>query len=74
MIARRWVVRAQPRAWLTAHRRLARGYERHPATSEVMIRWAAVNGMLRLTRGRPAHRQRAWTLNKLKTGPFSNTL
>jgi hypothetical protein len=26
-------------AWLTAHRRLARDCERHPATSEAMIRW-----------------------------------
>jgi hypothetical protein len=32
-------------AWLTA-RRLARDYERHPATSEAMIRWAAINTML----------------------------
>ncbi|GAA2894173.1 hypothetical protein GCM10010517_58830 [Streptosporangium fragile] len=27
-------------AWLTAHRRLVRDYERHPATSEAIIRWA----------------------------------
>jgi transposase len=45
-------------AWLTAHRRLARDYERDPAYSEAMIRWAAINGMLRrLDRGRPATRQ-----------------
>jgi hypothetical protein len=31
-----------------------------------MIRWAAINGMARrLTRGRPAARQRAWTLEDL---------
>jgi hypothetical protein len=27
---------------LTAHRRLARDYEQDPATSEAMIRWAAI--------------------------------
>jgi hypothetical protein len=58
MIPRRWVVE-RTLAWLTAHRRLARDYKRHPATSETMIRWAAINGMVRrLTRGRPAARQR----------------
>jgi hypothetical protein len=32
-----------------------------------MIRWAAINGMVRrLTRGRPAARQRPWTLEDLK--------
>ena len=57
VIPPRWVVERTP-AWLTARRRLARDYERHPATSEVTIRWAAINGMLRqLTRGRPATRQ-----------------
>jgi hypothetical protein len=34
-------------AWLTAHRRLARGYERDPASSEAMIRWSAINAMTR---------------------------
>jgi transposase len=43
---RRWVVE-RTLAWLTAHRRLARDYERHAATSEAMIRWAAINQMLR---------------------------
>jgi transposase len=33
VIPRRWVVE-RSLAWLTAHRRLARDYERHPATSE----------------------------------------
>jgi hypothetical protein len=38
-------------------RRLARDYERHPATAEAMIRWAAINTMIhRLARGRPASR------------------
>jgi transposase len=54
VIPRRWAVE-RTLAWLTAHRRLARDYERHPAHSEAMIRWAAINGMLRrLTRGRAA--------------------
>jgi hypothetical protein len=39
-------------AWLTAHRRLVRDYERQPGVSEALIRWAAINGMLRrITRG-----------------------
>jgi transposase len=54
VIPRRWAVE-RTLAWLTAHRRLARDYERHPAHSEAMIRWAAINLMLRrLTRGRAA--------------------
>ena len=54
---RRWVVE-RTLAWLTAHRRLARDYERHPEVSEGIIRWAAINGMARrITRGRPAQRQ-----------------
>ncbi|GAA0993179.1 hypothetical protein GCM10009555_083360 [Acrocarpospora macrocephala] len=61
VIARRWVVE-RSLAWLTGHRRLARDYERHPATAEAMIRWAAINGMARLTRGTPATCQRARTL------------
>jgi transposase len=45
-------------AWLTAHRRLARDYERHSGVSEALICWAAINGMLgRITRGQPARRQ-----------------
>jgi hypothetical protein len=46
-------------ACLTAYRRLARDYERHPATSEAMIRWAAIGLMTRrLARGgQPAIRQ-----------------
>jgi transposase len=54
---KRWVVE-RSLAWLTAHRRLARDYERDPAVSEAMIRWAAINTMTRrLARGRPATRQ-----------------
>jgi transposase len=58
---RRWVVE-RTLAWLTAHRRLARDYERHPEISEAVVRWAAINGMLRrVTRGHPARRQRRRT-------------
>jgi transposase len=54
---RRWVVE-RTLAWLTACRRLARDYERHPEISEGIIRWAAIAGMARrITRGRPAWRQ-----------------
>ncbi|GAA2699249.1 transposase [Micromonospora olivasterospora] len=60
---RRWVVE-RTLAWLTAHRRLARDYETHPTTSEAMIRWAAISGMLhRLTPGGPATRQQRRTFN-----------
>ncbi|MCW2863540.1 MAG: putative transposase [Actinoallomurus sp.] len=45
----RWVVE-RTLAWLTAYRRLARDYERGPATSEAVIRWAAIGLM---TRRRP---------------------
>jgi transposase len=43
---KRWVVE-RSLAWLTAHRRLARDYERDPAMSEARIRWAAINTMIR---------------------------
>jgi transposase len=60
LIPRRWPVE-RTFAWLTAHRRLARDYERSPATAEAMIRWAAINQMIRrLTRGHPAQRQQRW--------------
>ena len=54
---RRWVVE-RTLAWLTANRRLARDYERHPEVSEGIIRWAAIAGTARrITRGQPARRQ-----------------
>jgi transposase len=60
---KRWVVE-RSLAWLTAHRRLARDYERDPAVSEALIRWAAINTMVRrLARGRPATRQARRTFN-----------
>ena len=61
VIPRRWAVE-RTFAWLTAHRRLARDYERHPAMSEAMIRWAAINTMTRrIARGGPATRQQRRT-------------
>jgi transposase len=57
VIPRRWAVE-RTLAWITAHRRLARDYERHPAVSEAMIRWAAINTITRrIARGGPATRQ-----------------
>jgi transposase len=56
VLPRRWAVE-RTLAWLTAHRRLARDYERQPAISEAMIRWAAITTMTRrLTRSGPAAR------------------
>jgi transposase len=61
VIPRRWAVE-RTLAWITAHRRLARDYERDPALSEAMIRWAAINTMTRrLARGGPATRQQRRT-------------
>jgi transposase len=61
VIPRRWAVE-RTFAWLTAHRRLARDYERDPAVSEAMIRWAAINTITRrLARGGPATRQQPRT-------------
>ncbi|WP_255676971.1 transposase [Pseudonocardia sp. ICBG1142] len=57
VIPRRWAVE-RTFAWLTAHRRIARDYERHTAMSEAMIRWAAINTITRrIARGGPATRQ-----------------
>ncbi len=61
VMPRRWAVE-RTFAWLTAHRRLARDYERDPAMSEAMIRWAAINTITRrLARGGPATRQQKRT-------------
>jgi len=62
-LEKRWVVERRL-AWLTEHRRLARDYEHDPAVSEALIRWAAINTMVRrLDRGRPATRQRRRTFS-----------
>jgi transposase len=61
VIPRRWAVE-RTFAWLTAHRRLARDYERDTAVSEAMIRWAAINTITRrIARGCPATRQQRRT-------------
>jgi transposase len=53
---KRWAVE-RTFAWITTRRRLASDYERDPAHSETMIRWAMTDVILRrLTRGRPATR------------------
>jgi len=66
VIPRRWAVE-RTFAWLTAHRRLARDYERDPAISEAMIRWAAINTMTRrIARGGPATRQQRRTCQPTK--------
>jgi hypothetical protein len=60
---KRWVVE-RSLALLTAHRRLARDYERDPAVSEAFIRWAAINTMIRrLDRRRPATGQQRRIIN-----------
>jgi transposase len=61
VIPRRWAVE-RTFAWLTAHRRLARDYERNSAVSEAMIRWAAINTITRrIARCGPATRQQRRT-------------
>jgi len=58
-LPKRWVVE-RTLAWLTAHRRLARDYERDPASSAAFIRWAMIRTMARrLVRGKPVER---WTV------------
>ncbi|TDD64406.1 hypothetical protein E1262_28335 [Jiangella aurantiaca] len=48
-------------AWLTARRRLARDYERDPAISEALIRWAAINSIPQDRPRRAATRQQRRT-------------
>jgi transposase len=65
VIPRRWAVE-RTFAWLTAHRRLARDYERDPALSEAMIRWAAINTITRrIARGGAATRQQRRTFSTI---------
>jgi transposase len=69
---KRWVVE-RSLAWLTAHRRLARDSERDPEVSEALIRWAAINTMVRrLDRGRPAARQVPPDLHHARITTLSN--
>jgi transposase len=65
VIPRRWAVE-RTFAWLTTHRRLARDYERDPAISEAMIRWAAINTITRrIARGGPATRRQRRTFTTI---------
>jgi transposase len=65
VIPHRWAVE-RTLAWLTAHRRLARDYERDPAISEAMIRWAAINTIARrIARGGPATRRQRRTFTTI---------
>ena len=73
VIPRRWAVE-RTFAWLTAHRRLARDYERDPAISEAMIRWAAINTITRrIARGGPATRQQKRCLLYTSPSPRDRT-
>ncbi len=66
VIPRRWAVE-RTFVWLTAHRRLARDYERDPAVSEAMMRWAAINTITRrIACGGPAARQQRRTSPAIK--------
>ncbi|ORT46707.1 hypothetical protein KBI5_23750 [Frankia sp. KB5] len=57
-LPRRWVVE-RTFAWTTAHRRLARDYERRTAHSESFFRWALIRTMARrIVRGTPVPRWR----------------
>lgn len=69
---KRWAVE-RTFSWITAHRRLARDYEQHPARSETMIRWAMIGIMVRrLTRGHPATRPGLRPL--IRVGPDEDTV
>lgn len=55
-LPKRWVVE-RTLAWITAHRRLARDYERDPETAVAFIHWAMIRTMVRrLVRGNPVPR------------------
>lgn len=65
---KRWAVE-RTYAWLTAHRRLARDYEHHPAHAETMIRWAMISIMVRrLTRSGTASRPGPRPLTRIRAG------
>lgn len=57
VLPRRWVVE-RTLSWITACRRLDRDYERLPATSEAMVKWAMVGIMTR--RLAPGPGRRPW--------------
>ncbi|MCA1697570.1 MAG: IS5 family transposase [Actinobacteria bacterium] len=58
VLPRRWVVE-RTLSWITGCRRLDRDYERLPATSEAMIKWAMIGLMTR--RLAPGSDRRPWT-------------
>jgi len=58
VLPRRWVVE-RTLAWITNCRRLDHDYERLPATSEAMVKWAMIGLMTR--RLAPAPGRRPWT-------------
>jgi transposase len=57
VLPRRWVVE-RTLAWLTAHRRLARDYERLPEHAEAWVKWAMIGLMTR--RLAPAPGRKPW--------------
>ncbi len=60
-------------SWMTARRRLVRGYVWLTACSETMIRWAMIGIMVRrLTRGHPATRPGPRPL--IRVGPDGDTV
>jgi transposase len=56
-LPRRWVVE-RTHAWITDSGRMSRGYERLPAHTEAMIKWAMIGLMAR--RLAPAPGRRPW--------------
>ncbi|MDQ2708429.1 MAG: transposase [Actinomycetota bacterium] len=55
VLPRRWVVE-RTLSWITAHRRLARDYERTPEHSETWAKWAMIGIMTRRLEPGPGHR------------------
>ena len=58
VLPRRWLVE-RSLSWITGWRRLDRDYERLPATSEAMVKWAMIGVMTR--RLAPAPGRRPWS-------------
>ncbi len=57
VLPRRWVVE-RTLSWLTAHRRLARDYERLPEHAEAWVKWAMIGIMTR--RLAPGPGRKSW--------------
>lgn len=55
VLPRRWVVE-RTLSWISGCRRLDRDYERLPATSEAMVKWAMIGVMTRRLAPGPGHR------------------